>query len=61
MPLATATEFLDLMMPIAEAVPVLGTPVKSALEATSKILRYAQVRTSEDHHDQTKAYEHDRR
>jgi hypothetical protein len=51
MPLTTATEFLDIMTPIAEAVPVLGTPVKGALEATSKILKYAQVRISEDHNE----------
>lgn len=51
MPLTTAMEFLDIMMPIAEAMPVVGTPVKGALEATSKIMRYAQARISEDHHD----------
>jgi hypothetical protein len=51
MPLTTAAEFLEFMTPIAEAVPVLGAPVKGAMEATSKILRYAQVGTSEDHND----------
>jgi hypothetical protein len=50
MPLIATTEFLDIMIPIAKAIPVLGTPVEGALEATSKILGYAQVRTSEDHH-----------
>jgi hypothetical protein len=55
MPLTTATELLDIMIPIAEAVPVLGTPVKGALEATSKIVRYAQARISEHHHNQIKA------
>jgi hypothetical protein len=46
MPLKIAKEFLDIMTPIAEAIPVLGTPVKGALEAASRILKYAQVRIS---------------
>jgi hypothetical protein len=34
---------LDILTPIAEAIPILGTSVKGALEATSKILKYAEV------------------
>jgi hypothetical protein len=44
MTLETAAALLEGLAPIAEAIPVLGTPVKSALEVTSKIIKYAQVR-----------------
>jgi hypothetical protein len=43
MSIATATEILEILGPIAEAIPILGTPVKSALEVISKILKYADV------------------
>jgi hypothetical protein len=43
MALTSATAFLEILAPIAEAIPVLGLPVKGAVEATSKILKYAQV------------------
>jgi hypothetical protein len=39
-----AIGILEILAPIAEAIPVLGTPVKGALEATSKILGFAQAR-----------------
>jgi hypothetical protein len=35
---------LELLIPIAKAVPVLGSPVEGSLEAAVKILRFAQVR-----------------
>jgi hypothetical protein len=44
MGLADAIKILEILAPIAEAIPVLGTPVKAALEATSKILDYAKAR-----------------
>jgi hypothetical protein len=34
---------LGLLVSIAEAVPVLGAPVKGSLEALKQILQYAQV------------------
>jgi hypothetical protein len=37
---------LDILVPIAETVPVVGTTIKGSLEATKKILEYAQVRQS---------------
>jgi hypothetical protein len=50
MALTSATAFLEILAPIAEAIPVLGAPVKGAVEATSKILKYAQVCACEDSH-----------
>jgi uncharacterized protein (UPF0210 family) len=35
---------LELLVPIAKAVPVLGSPVEGSLETAVKILRFAQVR-----------------
>jgi hypothetical protein len=35
---------LEILVPIAKAVPVLGTPVEGSLEAAIKILQYAEVR-----------------
>jgi hypothetical protein len=35
---------LELLVPIAKAVPVLGAPVEGSLEAAVKILQFAQVR-----------------
>jgi hypothetical protein len=35
---------LGVLIPIAEAVPVLGSSVKGSLEALSKILEFAQAR-----------------
>jgi hypothetical protein len=43
MAVTSATAFLEILAPIAEAIPILGTPVKGAVEATSKILKHAQV------------------
>jgi hypothetical protein len=37
---------LELLVPIAKAVPVLGAPVEGTLEAAVKILQLAQVRDS---------------
>jgi hypothetical protein len=51
MALTSAIAFLEILAPIAEAIPVLGAPVKSAVETTSKIMRYAQVcRCQGSHH-----------
>jgi hypothetical protein len=36
-------ETLDALVPIARAIPVLGVPVDSSLEAAKKILEYTQV------------------
>jgi hypothetical protein len=44
MVLDQAISALDILVPIAEAIPVLGTSVKGAIEAASKILKYAKVR-----------------
>lgn len=41
--LEVAITSLDVLVPIAEAVPFLGAPVKGSREATKKILKYAQV------------------
>jgi hypothetical protein len=38
---------LEVLVPVAKAVPVLGTPVEGALEAVKKILKYAEVSTSD--------------
>jgi hypothetical protein len=38
---------LELLVPVAKAVPVLGAPVEGALEAVKKILNYAEVSTSD--------------
>jgi hypothetical protein len=35
---------LELLTPVAKAVPVLGAPVEGSLEAAGKILKFAQVR-----------------
>jgi hypothetical protein len=35
---------LGLLVSVAEAVPVLGAPVKGSFEALKQILQYAQVR-----------------
>jgi hypothetical protein len=37
-------ETLELLIPIARAVPVLGPPVEGSLEAAMKILQFTQVR-----------------
>jgi hypothetical protein len=39
-----AAALLEIAAPIAEAIPVLGTHVKSAFEVAAKILKYAGVR-----------------
>jgi hypothetical protein len=44
MALERAIAILEMAAPIAEAIPILGTPVKGAFEATGKILKYAGVR-----------------
>jgi hypothetical protein len=36
---------LEVLVPVAKAVPVLGAPVEGALEAVKKILKYAEVST----------------
>jgi hypothetical protein len=43
MALDRAVAALAIATPIAEAIPILGTPVKGALEATGKIIKYATV------------------
>jgi hypothetical protein len=43
MALDRAAAILEIATPIAEAIPVLGLPVKSAFDATVKILKYAGV------------------
>jgi hypothetical protein len=40
---------LEVLVPVAKAVPVLGAPVEGALEAVKKILKYAEVSTSDQH------------
>jgi hypothetical protein len=35
---------LEILVPIAKAVPVLGAPVEGSLEAAIKIMQYAEVR-----------------
>jgi hypothetical protein len=44
MALDRAIAILEIATPIAEAIPILGAPVKGAFEATGKILKYAGVR-----------------
>jgi hypothetical protein len=44
MALEEALEILEVLVPIAKAVPILGVPVEGSLEALSKILKFAQVR-----------------
>jgi hypothetical protein len=44
MALEEAISILEVLVPIAKAVPVLGAPVEGSLEALSKILRFAQAR-----------------
>jgi hypothetical protein len=44
MGLGEAIKVLEVAATVAEAVPVLGTPVKAALEAASKIVDFAKVR-----------------
>jgi hypothetical protein len=43
MALDRAAGFFEIATPLAEAIPILGAPVKGAFEATSKILKYAGV------------------
>jgi hypothetical protein len=38
---------LEVLVPVAKAVPVLGAPVEGALEAVKQILKYAEVSTSD--------------
>jgi hypothetical protein len=44
MALDEAIDILNVLVPIAKAVPILGAPVEGSLEALSKILEFAQVR-----------------
>jgi hypothetical protein len=44
--LELAISTLDVLIPIAKAVPVLGSRVEGSLEVAKKILEYAQVRLS---------------
>jgi hypothetical protein len=44
MALEEAIQILEVITPIAETLPVVGTSLKGALEASGKILRFAQVR-----------------
>jgi hypothetical protein len=46
MALDEAIDILQVLVPIAKAVPLLGAPVEGSLEALSKILEFAQVRHS---------------
>jgi hypothetical protein len=48
MGLEEAMRVLEIAAPIAEAIPVLGTPVKAALEVTSKILEFAKASAVRD-------------
>jgi hypothetical protein len=41
---------LDILVPVAEAVPILGAPVKGSLEAAKKILEYVKVCTALELH-----------
>jgi hypothetical protein len=43
MALDEAMQILEIITPIAETLPVVGTPLKGALEALGKILRFAKV------------------
>jgi hypothetical protein len=45
MALDEAIDILKVLVPIAKAVPILGAPVEGSLEALSKILEFAQVRS----------------
>jgi hypothetical protein len=44
MALEEAIQILEVITPIAEALPVVGAPLKGALEAFGKILGIAKVR-----------------
>jgi hypothetical protein len=44
MALGEAIQILEIITPIAETLPVVGTPLKGALEALGKILGFAKVR-----------------
>jgi hypothetical protein len=44
MALEEAIEVLKISASVAEVIPVLGTPIKAAIEATSNILEFAKVR-----------------
>jgi hypothetical protein len=44
MALESWIQALELLTPVAKAVPVLGAPVEGSLEAAVKILKFAQVR-----------------
>jgi hypothetical protein len=38
---------LEVLVPVAKAVPVMGAPFEGALEAAKQILKYAEVSTSD--------------
>jgi hypothetical protein len=44
MALEEAISILAMLMPIANAVPILGAPVQGSLETLSKILEFVQAR-----------------
>jgi hypothetical protein len=44
MALDQAIDILNVLVPIAKAVPILGAPVEGSLEALSRILEFAQAR-----------------
>jgi hypothetical protein len=44
MGLEDAIAILEVLTPIAKAIPVLGAPVEGSLEAVGKILKFAKVR-----------------
>jgi hypothetical protein len=44
MALEEAIDILEILVPIAKAVPILGAPVEGSLEALKKILEFAQAR-----------------
>jgi hypothetical protein len=49
MALARAAGALEIVTPIADAVPILGSTLKAALEIATRILRYAGVSTRSVH------------
>jgi hypothetical protein len=44
MALDQVLETIELLVPLAKAIPVLGSTVEGSLEAVAKIIKYAQVR-----------------
>jgi hypothetical protein len=42
--LDTLVETLELLVPIAKAVPALGSTIEGVLEAAIKVIKFAQVR-----------------